>query len=471
MVSLISDHLSRRRRDTHTHIQTHAQKCMGIFSLFFPFFCLCVTALATKIIHNENGNIGDIANTTKTLAPPPPSTAAGSKTAQFKPGIAVTVGIFTTIFSITFLLLLYLKHRKRGYSYSNSSRNNHPLSRKNSGVDRKIIESLPIFRFSSLRGQKDGLECAVCLNRFEPDEVLRLLPKCKHAFHVECVDIWLEAHSTCPLCRYRVDPEAVLFVDSKALYNYRDSNQVTPRNNSERGKGIEFTNGRISGRHSSAVEGGGSLEIIVENPLGEDRDTVRGRASLDSWNFGRRRVSGNKRRDFMRCKSLDSWKSRRNVDDPGKTAGVPVGRSRSCRRDGELPVQVEKHRLEHRIVISGGGDGAASEEEWRRRWSDVEASDMLYLRSEMILGGKEEERWSRNGVINGGSVSEITGVSRYRMSNSSSNGGWRDERERRHGEGVVKIWLSWISQYQQTTAVNSAATGCAVPSSSSTIVV
>ncbi|KAL6555252.1 hypothetical protein OROGR_006510 [Orobanche gracilis] len=444
---------------------------MGIFSLFFPFFCLCVTALATKI-HNENGNIGDIANTTKTLPPPPPSSAAaGSKMAQFKPGIAVTVGIFTTIFSITFLLLLYLKHCKRGYSYSNSSRNNHAMSRKNSGVDRKIIESLPIFRFSSLRGQKDGLECAVCLNRFESDEVLRLLPKCKHAFHVECVDIWLEAHSTCPLCRYRVDPEDVLLVDSKALYNYMDSNQVTPRNNSERGKGIEFTNGRISGRHSSAGEGGGSLEIIVENPLGEDRDTVRGRVSLDSWNSGRRRGSGNRRHDFMRCRSLDSWKSRRSGDDPGKTAGVPGGRSRSCRRDGELPVQIDKHRLKHRIIISGGGDGTAAEEEGRRRWSDVEASDMLYLRSEMILAEKEEERRSGNEVINGRSVSEITGVSRYRTSNSSNNGGWREERERRHGKGVVKRWLSWISQSQQTIAVNSAATDCAAPSSlSSTIV-
>ncbi|KAL3637009.1 hypothetical protein CASFOL_019308 [Castilleja foliolosa] len=420
---------------------------MGISNLFLPFIWLCITALATKTTA-ENGNIGDITDSNKTPPPPPPPPAAGSRTAQFKPGIAVTVGIFTTIFSITFLLLLYVKHCKPE-AYSISSVNHYypqpATARKDTGINRKVIQSLPIFRFSSLRGQKDGLECAVCLNKFEPSEVMRLLPKCKHAFHVECVDVWLEAHPTCPLCRYRVDPEDVLLVDSKSLYNY----QPTPRG-SGKGKGIEFSSGRISGRHSSAGEAGTSLEIIVENQ--KDENTLRGRVSLDSWNS--RKKTG---RDF-RCKSLDSWRLRNSGDHlkPGKTAEIP-GKSLS-RKDGQLLVQGDnKHRLEHRIIVSGGGE----EGEGRRRWSDVEAVDMLYLRTEMIIGGEEE---SGNSVINGRSVSEITGVSRC-----NNGGGRREERERRQGEGVMKRWLAWISQsQQQSTAVNSAATAApAAPSSSS----
>lgn len=379
---------------------------MALFN-FFPFlifFILCNHSTA------QNGTLGGIAIANSTNAPPPSAAA-------FKPGIAAIVGILTTIFSITFLLLLYVKHCKRS-TYANTSRN-YPPSRRNSGIDRKVIESLPMFRFSSLRGQKDGLECAVCLNKFDADEVLRLLPKCKHAFHVECVDTWLEAHSTCPLCRYRVDPEDVLLVDTRALYN-NHSAQVTPRSS-------DNCAARVSGRHSSAGERGSPLEIIVEN-RGDD---FRGRVSLDSWNS--KRKTGDHELANSSSKMLDSWKSSRKISYSVSEAENPGRRSKASRKDGQLLVQGDKHRLEHRIIISGGG------EEGVRRWSDVQAADLLFLRSEMLLGGGE----SGSGVINGRSVSEITGMSRY-----GSNNGGKEERERQE-EGVVKRWLAWISQSQQ----------------------
>ncbi|KAL9262000.1 RING-H2 finger protein ATL32-like protein, partial [Drosera capensis] len=36
---------------------------------------------------------------------------------------------------------------------------------------------------------------------FSPDDVLRILPYCGHFFHVNCIDIWLHQHCTCPICR------------------------------------------------------------------------------------------------------------------------------------------------------------------------------------------------------------------------------------------------------------------------------
>ncbi|KAM0837926.1 hypothetical protein ACQ4PT_061320 [Festuca glaucescens] len=74
----------------------------------------------------------------------------------------------------------------------------------NSGVGKAVIESLPFFRFAALRGARQGLECAVCLARFDDADLLRLLPRCRHAFHLDCVDRWLATSASCPLCRARV---------------------------------------------------------------------------------------------------------------------------------------------------------------------------------------------------------------------------------------------------------------------------
>ncbi|CAH8361635.1 unnamed protein product [Eruca vesicaria subsp. sativa] len=72
------------------------------------------------------------------------------------------------------------------------------------GLDVSVVESFPTFVYSEVKTQKLGkgeLECAICLNEFEDDETLRLLPKCDHVFHPHCIGAWLEAHVTCPVCR------------------------------------------------------------------------------------------------------------------------------------------------------------------------------------------------------------------------------------------------------------------------------
>ncbi|XVF39586.1 hypothetical protein PTKIN_Ptkin01aG0045700 [Pterospermum kingtungense] len=77
------------------------------------------------------------------------------------------------------------------------------------GLDSSVIESFPTFLYSTVKGLKignDTLECAVCLNEFEEDETLRLIPKCSHVFHPHCIDAWLSSQSTCPVCRANLAP-------------------------------------------------------------------------------------------------------------------------------------------------------------------------------------------------------------------------------------------------------------------------
>nr|XP_043610559.1 E3 ubiquitin-protein ligase ATL42-like [Erigeron canadensis] len=128
---------------------------------------------------------------------------------KVRPNVIIIIGILCSMFSLTFLILACMKfchaditHRAtHGVIISRSRR---------SGIDKKAIESLPFFRFSSLKGSKEGLECVVCLSSFEDSEVLRLLPKCRHAFHMKCIDEWLESHSTCPLCRYKFNTSEII---------------------------------------------------------------------------------------------------------------------------------------------------------------------------------------------------------------------------------------------------------------------
>ncbi|KAK3212977.1 hypothetical protein Dsin_017683 [Dipteronia sinensis] len=130
------------------------------------------------------------------------------------PNLAVVIGVLSISFSIVFLLLAYAKFCHVNLfdimEQNVHNQNFQELIRSTSrfsGVDRAAIESLPFFRFASLKGSKEGLECAVCISRFEETEILRLLPKCRHAFHINCIDKWLERHSSCPLCRYKFNIE------------------------------------------------------------------------------------------------------------------------------------------------------------------------------------------------------------------------------------------------------------------------
>ncbi|XP_034072540.1 RING finger protein 215 isoform X2 [Gymnodraco acuticeps] len=50
----------------------------------------------------------------------------------------------------------------------------------------------------SQSGEADN--CAVCLEPFNNNQCLRVLP-CLHEYHRECVDPWLLLHHTCPLCK------------------------------------------------------------------------------------------------------------------------------------------------------------------------------------------------------------------------------------------------------------------------------
>uniref|UniRef100_A0A8C8RYH1 Ring finger protein 44 n=1 Tax=Pelusios castaneus TaxID=367368 RepID=A0A8C8RYH1_9SAUR len=68
------------------------------------------------------------------------------------------------------------------------------------GLTKADIEHLPSYRFNPDSHQSEQSLCVVCFSDFEARQLLRVLP-CNHEFHAKCVDKWLKANRTCPICR------------------------------------------------------------------------------------------------------------------------------------------------------------------------------------------------------------------------------------------------------------------------------
>ncbi|KAK7303864.1 hypothetical protein RJT34_14781 [Clitoria ternatea] len=74
--------------------------------------------------------------------------------------------------------------------------------RLNSGLKKTEMVALPTSTYySGSPSSSSPSNCAICLAEFSDGNTLRSLPNCNHNFHVDCIDKWLLAHSSCPTCR------------------------------------------------------------------------------------------------------------------------------------------------------------------------------------------------------------------------------------------------------------------------------
>ena len=127
---------------------------------------------------------------------------------RFSASMAIIIVILVAALFFMGFFSIYIRHcseTRNGGSIRRAAGAALGLSRRAArGLDQAVLETFPTFEYSAVKELKIGkgtLECAVCLNEFEDDENLRLIPKCDHVFHQECIDAWLAAHVTCPVCR------------------------------------------------------------------------------------------------------------------------------------------------------------------------------------------------------------------------------------------------------------------------------
>ncbi|PAN12871.1 hypothetical protein PAHAL_2G296700 [Panicum hallii] len=133
---------------------------------------------------------------------------------NFTPSMAIVIVVLIAAFFFLGFFSIYVRHcygdGSSGSSASPAPNGAAARSRRQRGLDAAVLETFPTMAYADVKAHKAGkgaLECAVCLSEFDDDETLRLLPKCSHVFHPDCIDTWLASHVTCPVCRANLVPD------------------------------------------------------------------------------------------------------------------------------------------------------------------------------------------------------------------------------------------------------------------------
>ncbi|KAK8636054.1 hypothetical protein V6N13_004764 [Hibiscus sabdariffa] len=137
-------------------------------------------------------------------------------------GVLLFVAVLTVLCFHNYVRVLfrdgrrrYMRHRAlRLLSISTPGADSTNVGSK--GLDSSVIKTIPIIVYATSAGCLPPLECSVCLSEFENEEKTRVLPKCNHTFHVDCIDMWFYGHSNCPLCRAPVQAVIPVIPEQKA---------------------------------------------------------------------------------------------------------------------------------------------------------------------------------------------------------------------------------------------------------------
>ncbi|KAJ0657517.1 putative transcription factor C2H2 family [Helianthus annuus] len=125
-------------------------------------------------------------------------------------GISYVLGL-TLFFILIIIIISYVSYKctRSTNSQSAPEGDDHQLMTVYIGVDEDVLMTFPKFTYAEKTTsiKSDSIDdvndssCSICLVDYKPEDVVRLLPDCGHLFHCNCIDTWLKANPTCPVCR------------------------------------------------------------------------------------------------------------------------------------------------------------------------------------------------------------------------------------------------------------------------------
>ncbi|KAJ6311407.1 hypothetical protein OIU77_013217 [Salix suchowensis] len=150
------------------------------------------------------------------------------------------------------------------------------LERGLHGLEPVVIANFPTKKYNDkLFSASEDAQCSVCLADYLGEDTLRILPYCGHSFHVTCIDIWLQRHSTCPVCRIslRECPEKKSVM--KPLFSSAIRSQYGTETFDSRSCNYLLTGHAISPRSYDSH----GMDTIQDNSCASDGDEACGESS------------------------------------------------------------------------------------------------------------------------------------------------------------------------------------------------
>jgi hypothetical protein len=65
------------------------------------------------------------------------------------------------------------------------------------------IEFKNLVNKSKVEKCEENKFCAICQDDIIKDDIIRVI-KCKHSYHIDCIDMWLIDNKKCPLCKFEI---------------------------------------------------------------------------------------------------------------------------------------------------------------------------------------------------------------------------------------------------------------------------
>ncbi|KAL3084471.1 hypothetical protein niasHS_009242 [Heterodera schachtii] len=169
----------------------------------------------------------------------------------------ITLAVFL-LFLVIFIVILFILCNDMIISFRNGtafgSGTNAAITEQLEQRDSQCLNAFkeipPVVVDRQNGGERDGeedeqLDCAICLGPIDYGTEVRPLPVCKHKFHDECIELWIQGgHNACPFCRQEIFN--LQLTSPTQFAQHRQTNGTMPNEATV----IEIANGRTE------IEGG-----------------------------------------------------------------------------------------------------------------------------------------------------------------------------------------------------------------------